>query len=315
MRVYGPIPSRRFGLSLGIDIVPHKTCQLDCIYCQLGPTEETTVTPSCFFPIDDIIRDVQEALREGPAPDVITLAGSGEPTLYTGLETLITRLKEVSDAPVLLITNGVMLRDPMVEKAAMLADILAPSLDAGDAQTFARINRPHPDIRFEDVVQGLRDVTHAHPGEVRLEIMLIAGVNDTEAQLQALHEIVKTLRVDRIDLNTPVRPPIPERGALPCDATVLERAKAIFGEKAHAIGAFVSRQADSAGRSAKDFLDIDKDVLEVLKRRPCTLNDISEGLRITRSQATDALIRLQQAGLVRISDVGEAAYYHATQPR
>jgi wyosine [tRNA(Phe)-imidazoG37] synthetase (radical SAM superfamily) len=313
MRIYGPVPSRRFGLSLGVDVVPHKVCSHDCIYCQVGPTDDLTAELRDFYPVDEILADVEAALEDGPRPDVVTLAGSGEPTLYLSLGPLIDGLHALADIPVLLITNGALLWRPEVAAAAMKADILAPSLDAGDAATFERVNRPAPGITFERFVEGLRDVTRRHPGEVRLEVMLIRGVNDSEESMRAIAAIAGALRCDRIDLNTPVRPPVPERGALPCDEEVLARAVAIFGPKAAAIGKFAPRGAppESPRRSFSDF---DKDVRETLRRRPCTAEDLAASLGAPPHVVRDSLARLTEAGLVerRAGEAGE--YYAAISP-
>lgn len=309
MRIYGPVPSRRFGLSLGVDIVPHKTCPFDCIYCQLGPTDALSATPEEFFDIEEIMADVEEAMEGSPEVDVVTLAGSGDPTLYSRLGELIDRLKAVCDAPVLLITNGALLWKDDVAAAALKADILAPSLDAGDEETFRRVNGPHPEVTFERLLAGLRAVTHAHPGEVRLEVMLIRDVNDSDESIAAIATVLETLRFDRIDLNTPVRPPVPERGALPCDEETLARAIAAFGPKAHPIGSFSKRpRADAPGM--RNFNDRDKDVREMLMRRPCTQEDIAVALDMKRHEVIKILERLMEAGLAdrRVTESG--VYYH-----
>ena len=183
MRIYGPVPSRRFGLSLGIDLVPHKTCSFDCIYCQLGQADSVTVTPQRFYTLEAIIKDVEEALSEGPTPDVITLAGSGEPTLFSPLEELFDGLKSIGDIPILLITNSSLLWREDVARAIHKTDILAPSLDAGDEETYRIVNHPHRGITFDKLLSGLRAVTHSYTGEIRLEVMLIRGVNDDEKSL------------------------------------------------------------------------------------------------------------------------------------
>jgi len=295
MRIYGPVPSRRFGLSLGVDVVPRKTCTYDCIYCQVGPTDRRTDAPERFYPVDEILADVAEALEEGPAPDVVTLAGSGEPTLYSELGALVDGLHALARIPVLLITNGSLLWRPDVAAAARKAEILAPSLDAGDPETFARINRPAEGIPFARMVEGLRGALAAHPGEVRLEVMLVRGVNDGDESLRAIAEILKTLRFDRLDLNTPVRPPVPERGALPCDEEVLARAVAIFGPKAAPIGTFAKR--GDAPRPPRSFDDFDKDIRETILRRPCTVEDISASLGAPAEVVAASLARLEAAGL------------------
>jgi len=309
MRIYGPVPSRRFGLSLGVDIIPHKTCPFDCIYCQLGPTDNLTADLETFYELDEIMADVEEALEDDPNPDVITLAGSGDPLLYEKLDELIARIKEISDVPILLITNGALLWREDVAKAALLVDILAPSLDAGDEETFARINNPHPEITFERLIDGLRAVTHAHPGEIRVEVMLVKDVNDSDESIAAIADLLKTLRFDRIDVNTPVRPPVPERCAIPCDDNVLQKALAAFGPKAYAIGSFAKR-GDVKSSRGRSFDDRDKDIREMLMRRPCTQEDIARSLSINRQELIKILERLTEAGLVtrRITDGG--VYYH-----
>lgn len=309
MRTYGPVPSRRFGLSLGIDLVPHKTCSFDCIYCQLGPTDTLSATPSNHFDLDDILIEVEEALADEPRPDVITLAGSGDPTLYSPLAELMDGLKELADIPLLMITNSALFWREEVARAAARADILAPSLDAGDPATFARVNQPHRDVTFDRLVQGLRDVTASHPGEVRLEVMLVRDVNDDEASLAAIARILETLRYDRIDVNTPVRPPVPERGALPCDADVLDRALAIFGPLAHPIGSF-ERRTDVRSSRGRAFDDRDKDIRQMLLRRPCTREDIAVSLGMRRQDVIAALERLTAAGLIAARAGESGIYYH-----
>ena len=307
MRIYGPVPSRRFGLSLGVDIVPHKTCPLDCIYCQLGETDCLQVETEMFYSLEDILRDVKEALDEGPAPDVITLAGSGEPTLYARLGELIDELKKLSDAPVLLITNAVLLTRPEVAAAALKADILAPSLDAGDREMFEAINKPHPDIDFDAVVEALVQVTNAHPGEVRLEVMLIRNLNDNRENIEKIAAITRRIKCDRIDINTPVRPPVPERGALPCDEDTLELAKSILEPKATPIAKFEKRHRPVA--QTHEFNDVDKNVRETLLRRPCTLNDICNCHGLTERVATDVVQRLQNAGLVTVDHTEQGDFF------
>lgn len=298
MRIYGPVPSRRFGLSLGIDLVPNKTCSFDCIYCQLGPTTRLTLTPQPFFPLEEVMRDVEEALEDGPTPDVMTLAGSGEPTLFSPLGELFDGLKSLAEIPILLITNSSLLWRDEVAEAVLKTDILAPSLDAGDPETYRRVNAHHQDIPFDLLLKGLRNVTRAYAGEIRLEVMLVRGVNDDERSLEAIARQLESLRFDQVDINTPVRPPVPERGALPCDLDVLERAKELFGPKARAIGHFTS-PSKSGVRSAMSFDDLDKDIREMLLRRPCTLGDISASLNLNREAITRSIERLVGRGLVK----------------
>ncbi len=309
MKIYGPVPSRRFGLSLGVDLLPHKTCPFDCLYCQLGVTDCLTATTDAFFSIDDVLADVEEALADGPDPDVITFAGSGEPTLYRPLDELIDGLRELSDIPLLLITNSALLWQQEVARAVHKMDILAPSLDAGDQAMFERVNRPHPEITFEKMVRGLREITGSFSGEIRLEVMLIRDVNDDEKSMRAIADVVETIRADQIDLNTPVRPAMPERGALPCSEEVLDRALEIFGPRARSIGVF-DKRTRPAGKPHR-FTDGDKDIREMLLRRPCTLAEIVASLGRSPAEVEQSLERLMQAGFIAVRSGQDGTYYHA----
>ncbi len=309
MRIYGPVPSRRFGLSLGVDLVPYKTCSFDCIYCQLGPTDRLTGELQDFFEVDEILADVVEALEDGPRPNVITFAGSGEPTLYRSLGDLVDRLREVADIPILLITNSTQLWREEVAKAVQKVDILAPSLDAGDEDMYQRINQSHPDIPFDKLVRGLVDVTHSFGGEIRLEVMLIRDMNDDEKSLESIARLLDDLRFDQVDVNTPVRPPVPERGALPCYRDTLDRALELFGPKAKAIGTFKKRAINAEG-PARSFSSLDKDIREMLLRRPCTVDDIASSLGLDRSEVERSLKRLTSAGLVDSHPGQGDTYYH-----
>ncbi|MDD5308466.1 MAG: radical SAM protein [Deltaproteobacteria bacterium] len=312
MRIYGPVPSRRFGLSLGVDLVPHKTCPYDCVYCQLGPTTCLTAQRRDFFAVGEVLRDVEEALEDGPRPDVITLAGSGEPTLYRSLPRLFAGIRDITDVPILLITNGALLFDEDLAEAVRGADILAPSLDAGDEETFARVNRPHADVPFERMVEGLARAVDGHPGQVRLEVMLVRDLNDSQESVEAIARRVAGMRADAIELNTPVRPPVPERGALPCTAETLERALRVFGPKTRAIGRFEARKADKT--APRPFDDVDKTVRETLVRRPCTLEDLVSSLGLAPAEARCSVDRLLSAGLVEARAGASGTYFCVPHP-
>ncbi|NPV49511.1 MAG: radical SAM protein, partial [Armatimonadetes bacterium] len=156
-RVFGPVPSRRLGHSLGIDLVPYKTCTYDCIYCQLGPTTCQTVTRTEYVPLAEVVAEMSDRLAQGVQADYITLSGSGEPTLYSRLGEVVAALKAMTAVPVAVLTNGSLLSEPEVRAALAEADLVVPSPDAGDDATFQRVNRPHTAINFADMVDGLRE--------------------------------------------------------------------------------------------------------------------------------------------------------------
>lgn len=205
--VYGPVPSRRLGLSLGISPIPRKTCNYSCTYCQLGRTDRLTNTREMFFPLADIVAEFEAALQAPGQIDAVTIVGEGEPTLFAGLGELIVELQARTDRPVAVITNGALLYDPRVREELGHADIVLPSMDAWDEPSFRQINRPHGRLRWAEVHEGLRTFSHEFAGELWLEIMLLRGVNDDDAALRRYVELLRGLRYARLYLNAPIRPP------------------------------------------------------------------------------------------------------------
>lgn len=217
--VYGPVPSRRLGISMGISPIPKKACNYSCIYCQLGRTDIMTNTRKMFFPVQKIMTEFDEVLKKSIFFDVVTIVGEGEPTLYSGLGELISEIKGRSDKPVALITNGALLYDRDLRRKISAADIVLPSMDAYDDASFRRINRPFGQISFERVADGLIAFSKEYAGQLWLEIMLMAGINDDEESLKKFALALTKIKYDRLYLNTPVRPPAEsEVKALSCEA-------------------------------------------------------------------------------------------------
>lgn len=205
--VFGPIASRRLGRSLGISPLPVKACNYSCIYCQIGRTNRMTNTRQEFFKTEDIIEEFKAYLADSDQFDIVTVCGEGEPTLCSNLGEIIHELKSLTDKPVAVITNGALLYDPQVRAELMEADLVMPSLDAGDAATARRIDRPHGHLDYEKSFEGLSAFTHEYTGELWMEIMLVDGINDSDSSIAELKERLKQLRYDRLYINTPVRPP------------------------------------------------------------------------------------------------------------
>ena len=199
-QVYGPVPSRRLGRSLGIDLVPFKACTYDCIYCQLGRTTHKTIQPGEWTSVDEIVKNVQDRLDS--APDTITLAGSGEPTLFSGMGALIARLKEITTVPIAVITNGSLLWKPEIRKCLMHADLVIPSLDAGCAYLYKYINRPHRQIPFDKMLKGLIQFRQEFTGEYWLEVMILAGVTTTTAEVGHLAQCIEQIGPDKVQVNS-----------------------------------------------------------------------------------------------------------------
>lgn len=205
--IYGPVPSRRLGISLGISPIPKKTCNYSCVYCQLGKTDKMTNTRKMFFTIKDIINEFESILKDDIYFDVITIVGEGEPTLYLGLGELILEIKKRTEKTVAVITNGALLYDPLVRKELGYADIVLPTLDAYDESSFKMINRPIGNLTFNQVLTGLQVFSKEYKGLLWLEMMFIKGMNDDLNTLKKYKDILKKIKYDKLYLNTPVRPP------------------------------------------------------------------------------------------------------------
>ena len=208
--IFGPIPSRRLGRSLGISPLPKKTCNYSCIYCQLGRTDRMTNKRQEFYKTEDILKEFKEYLKDSDKFDIVTVVGEGEPTLCSNLGELICGLKEMTDKPVAVITNGALLSDPQVREELCHADMVLPSLDAYNQDIAKKIDRPYGTIRFEEEFLGLKKFCSMYQGELWLEIMLVDRINDDEESIAQFKKLLKELKYDRLYLNTPVRPPAEE---------------------------------------------------------------------------------------------------------
>lgn len=289
--VYGPVPSRRLGLSLGIDVVPFKVCSYDCLYCQLGRTKKKTIERQSFFNPKEILSEVRSYCEQGGRADYFTISGSGEPTLYLGIEEVIEGLKAIGDIPVAVITNGSLLWQKEVQSALLSCDLLVPSLDSANEDSFRYINEPFPSLELPRIISGMADFCSKFKGRVWLEIMLLDGLNTFPKELGGLKEAIERINPDRVQLNTPVRP---TRSGLakPVDIDTLKSIAAVFGDKAEVIAGFKPKAC--VQESEAD----DKRVLGLLKRRPCRVWDLAAALGVSPLLLEKALERLERQGCV-----------------
>ncbi len=236
--IYGPIKSRRLGLSLGLSLSPDKTCDLDCIYCQWGSTGRTVLERKEYAQVGQIILELKSWLQEHPQAakelKFVTLSGLGEPTLHTGFGGLIDQARELTGAKIAVITNSTFLGDKAVRQELLKADLIVPSLDAVDPVIFERIDRPHPGVRLDEIIDGLVALRKEFAGTIWLEIMLVAGVNDDDAHIQGLKKAIRRINPDKIQLNSPVRATA-EKNVLPVEKSKLLKIKEILGDKAEII--------------------------------------------------------------------------------
>lgn len=231
--VFGPVASRRLGMSLGIDPIPEKSCNWNCVYCQLGRTTPLLSQREEFVPAREILLEVADRLAcLGPKElDWVTIVGSGEPLLNRGIGEMIRGIKEMTQVPVAVITNGALLSQAEIRNEVLPADAVLPSLDVGSAQLFRKVNRPHPGISFEDHLRGLVAFRKVFTGKIFLEVMLMKGVNDSEDDLRLTAEKAAEIRPDEIHISLPERPPA-ESWVVPADKEGVARASRLFGKAA-----------------------------------------------------------------------------------
>jgi wyosine [tRNA(Phe)-imidazoG37] synthetase (radical SAM superfamily) len=300
--VYGPVASRRLGFSLGVDIIPFKTCTLDCIYCQLGSTGKTSVRRASWFPPEEILAQVRAAIDSGPRIDIITFSGSGEPTLSKDIGFLIREIKKMTPIPVAVLTNGTLFVRKDVRRDLAAADVVVPSLDAVSAALFRRVNRPHASLKNKKIIDGLALFRDEFRGEIRLEVMLIKGFNDSPAAIGAIKAAVARIRPDRIELNTVVRPPADHRAAALSSAE-LRKVRAKLGPRAEIVASFAKRkQAPASG-------DLERAILTTVGRRPQTAGDVSIALGRHRDEVLKALTSLLGRGRIRKLVHGGKTYF------
>ncbi len=302
-QIFGPVPSRRLGFSLGVDTIPFKTCSLNCIYCQLGKTINKTIQRKEYIAADDILREIEEVLREGKRIDYITFSGSGEPTLNSEIRRIISRVKELTSIPLAILTNGTLLYQPRMREDLREADLVIPSLDTVSQKIFEMVNRPHPSLKIEEVITGIDTFSQDFGGKVWLEIVLVKGINDSLEEIERVARITGKMNLERIQLNTVVRPPA-EEFAGPLSREDLENMKTVLGEKCEIIAEF--RRPTQRAQE----VDVEKRILSMVKRRPLRLVDISRSLGLHRNEIIKYLEALEKKHEIRTKVHNNQVYYH-----
>jgi len=300
--VYGPVPSRRLGFSLGVDILPYKTCSLDCLYCQLGRSGRTTTRRRAYFSVREVLAKVRKALTSARRVDHITFSGSGEPTLNKNLGPIIRGLKKMTRVPIAVLTNGTLLTRKDVRADLMEADIVAPSLDAVPPVMFRRVNRPHSSLDSGRIVDGLARFRREFKGLIWLEVMLVNGVNDTAAGIRELKKAAAAINPDRIQLNTVVRPPA-DASAAPLPVRKLEKIRAALGERAEVVADFGGK------RRPRKRGGLEETIAAMVGRRPVTVGDLSVSLGRRPAEVVKALGRMLKAGRIRAVAHGRKTFY------
>lgn len=301
--IFGPVSSRRLGRSLGIDLVPFKTCTYNCVYCECGATTRRTTRREIFFPIDELYAELAEFLSSSPPLDFITFSGSGEPTLSLSIGDVIRFLKDnYPSYRVAVLTNGSLLSDPDVRRDLLPADVILPTLSTVVKQTFLKIHRPDPGISLERMLKGLVQFRKEYSGEIWLEVFIIPRINTSDEEIAGLLEIIREIKPDRVQLNTLDRPGT-EEWVLSANRSELDRVQRMLDTATPEI---VESYPSSIQKSSYGEDPVEQ-IYEMLKRRPCTVGDLASatGLhfmeveKLLREMAAtyDLLVKREDRGL------------------
>ncbi len=298
--LFGPVPSRRFGRSLGVDLTPFKTCSFDCVFCQLGRTKKKTLLRKEYVPIDDVLAEIKTWLETDGAADYITLSGSGEPTLHTGFGKVFDFLKNTT-IPSVLLTNCSTMTLPEVRESASNADIVKISLSAWDTHSFEWVNRPHPELQFSKILEGMKKFGKRFNGKLWIEVFLLLGMNSMPEQVKKIAAQVNEIKPDCVHLNTVVRPPA-EDFASALSKERLESLTGLFDPPAEIIAEFNAGQA-------KNVQVNEETILAMLKRRPCTIEQIADIFNMHINEMSKYLGSLMKTSHVRTVSDKTSVYY------
>ncbi len=297
--IFGPIPSRRFGTSLGIDLSPgKKQCNYDCLYCELAaakPVESIENSPT----VDEVISELKAALKEHPDIDVITITANGEPTLYPFLDELIDRIDTIKDGyRTLILTNASTIHLPHIRKTLAKLDTVKLSLDCVTPECFKKLDRPTPSVDLEKIIEGIRKFRKSYKGEMILEILMVKGINTTDEEIEAFNRVLPTLGADRIDIGTVDRPP-----AYPIEPLSYRELHAIAGKLDPSLPIHIASR--NKAKEAKGAFS-DEEILTTLRKRPLTMDDIET---LFDDRTIERFTKLLESGKIETKRVGSLTFY------
>jgi wyosine [tRNA(Phe)-imidazoG37] synthetase (radical SAM superfamily) len=320
--LFGPVNSRRLGLSQGIDLLPPKTCNFNCIYCEINKAPQLSCERGEHVPTETILAEIDAMLEDEARVrelDVFTITASGEPTLHTGIGKIIRHIKEKTDKPVAILTNGSQLHLKEVRQDLLAADIVIPSLDAARPESFRRVNRPAKcSADLETIIKGIADFSREFTGEVWLEILLVENINDSPQDIAALKNAIGRIRPTRVQLNTVARPPY-EAFAKPLTHKRMEEVKREiekgYDRPVDILAGSKNNELSDSGKGRKDSLEstsqteIVDEIKEMLLRRPCTATDIAATMNLDMEHASEILKSMERRGILTVKIHGGKKYY------
>jgi wyosine [tRNA(Phe)-imidazoG37] synthetase (radical SAM superfamily) len=306
--LFGPVPSRRLGVSLGVDLIPLKTCSLDCVYCECGKTTRLTVERKEYIPVDRVIAELEVYLRNNPPLDFITFAGFGEPNLNSGLGNVISYLKQnFRQYRTCLLTNGTLFTDPEVRAEAAAVDLIIPSLDAATEDTFNRLNRPEISLDCTAIINGLEQLRSEYKGEIILEIFIVPGLNDTELELENIKCAIERIKPDGVQIGTLDRPGTEDWVEAADKDRLVEIAK--FLGNADLIGNFKQRSKIASFKESHS-----RKILNTLRRRPCTAADLEQMLNLHPAELQKYINHLLETDRIDVDYKQRGAFFKIKTP-
>jgi wyosine [tRNA(Phe)-imidazoG37] synthetase (radical SAM superfamily) len=304
--LFGPVPSRRFGRSLGVDLTPYKTCCYDCVFCQLGRTTRKTVERREYVKTTAVLSELKHWYRTGGRADVVTLSGSGEPTLHLRFGEVLTFIREEIGIPAVLLTNGALLFLSEVRDAAACADIVKVSLSAWHQPSFEWVNRPDDSLMFDQMIQGQKRFRAQFNGRLWMEVFLVKGMNSFSGVVKEIAALAREIAPDRIQLNTAVRPPA-EDFVSPVTKEQMEALTLIFQPPAEIIAEY------NIVDSGHEQIQVNEEkIFAMLQRRPCTAEQIADGFDMHLNEVLKYLAMLIRTGKIRAESAKQAVYYVAS---
>ncbi|MFC1453762.1 radical SAM protein [Verrucomicrobiota bacterium] len=300
--LFGPVPSRRFGLSLGVDLVPRKTCSLNCVFCEVGPTTCLVIDRKEYVPVSEVERELDQWRSAGGKADVVSVTGSGEPTLHSGFGDVLSFVKNTIKIKSVLLTNSTLMYLPEVRRAASVADIVKVTFSAWDEDSFRKSARPHPGLRFASLLEGLQLFRKEYPDKIIwLEIFILPGINSGHEHVRAIARLAQTINPDKIQLNTAVRPTA-ESGVGAAPEALLNKINGLFEPTAEVIARFAGKD------SSREKID-ERSILAMLIRRPCTVEDVAAAFSLDNDETRLRLRKMDAEKKIRIEIRNGENYY------